>query len=142
MLHFKSAFGFAVAAAGAGCAWVQAVPMQDVGVSVISPTGAPVEGAVCRLANDRGNWTMVAPGSVAVATSPVDLSISCNRDGEPPGYMRGIARPAPIVSERLLAPGGTASLIDPVRHRAQAYPARVTVVLGASGVVDHPPLSR
>lgn len=131
-----------IAACASGCAWVQAVPMQDVSVQVVTPTGAPVESAVCKLANDRGNWTMVAPGSVAVATSPIDLSVQCERAGEPPGYVRGIARPASIVSERLLAPGGISSLIDPIRHRAYEYPARVIVVLGAAGVADHPPSSR
>jgi hypothetical protein len=45
---------------------------------------ASVAGGACTLRNDKGEWTLVAPGAVDVPTSTVNLEIECGtRDYAP-----------------------------------------------------------
>jgi uncharacterized protein YceK len=69
-----------------GCADILVGTSQSVAVH---PTyaGTNVDGATCQLSNDKGNWSLQAPGAVTVHRSYNALSVACSA----PGYVAGVA---------------------------------------------------
>ena len=73
---------------------------------------APMEGVACTLSNDKGTWTVVTPGRVAVTRSTEPLTVQCTKEGY---------RPA-----RLSLPCGTPHEMS---RSADKYAAAVSLVL-------------
>ncbi len=116
-------------AALAGCAWTEPFPTQTLRVEVAE------KDVVCRLSNDRGTWTMVAPGSVDVLESTTPLAVSCNKPGKPAGHVQLIARPSSLMP-RVMMEGGARALTDPRGYAPHRYPSVVRVTLGQSLTQD------
>ena len=130
-----------------GCFYFYPDPSQSVRLDVRDAEEKPVS-AVCAVSNDRGTWTVIAPGQVSVPNSRIDLTVDCRRDGARPAIARILARPARTPNlgnmgtlagydlDRLKEPGGMKPYLDPVRHSGFLYPERVTVQLGRVLVID------
>jgi hypothetical protein len=132
------AFLLAAIANLSGCFYFSPDPSQTVRLDVRDATEQPVS-AVCAVSNDRGTWTVIAPGQVQVPNSRIDLNVDCRRDGARPAIARVLARQASLAAfdvDRIKQPGGLKPYLDPVRYPAFLYPDRVTVQLGRVLVID------
>lgn len=133
--YFCLAF-FAVIASG--CTWTPPTPTQSVAIDIHDAAGGAVGGVACRLANDQGTWHLVAPGTLVIAPSRVDLTVECDKPGAGSGFARVTSRPRPpsLDIRKVADVGALSHYTDPVRYPALAYPDRVLVRLGASVIVD------
>jgi len=73
---YRAAAVIAVALLAASCASV-----VDGTTQPISIVTTPVSGALCICSNDRGQWSVVTPGSIVIAKSESILQIRCSKRG-------------------------------------------------------------
>ena len=73
-----------VCALANGCATIVTDAGQSLRVATFSGQGEAVKGALCRLENDNGQFSVVTPGAVTVRKSGDDLLIVCT-DGSSSG---------------------------------------------------------
>lgn len=123
-----------------GCALTYPDPSQTVMIEVRDKSDQSVR-AICSVANDRGNWTVIAPGEVTLPKSRVELQVQCQRDGARPSLARVLPSAASLpahLSEpaQLIEPGGLKLFLDPVRYSTHAYPSRIQLVLGELVIID------
>lgn len=98
-------------------------PSQVVAIEAVDQAGNPVIGAECTLGNDRGQWTLTAPGATRVGRSLAPLAITCARDGLVGALM--------LTTDTQKFGCGTASLC--------AYPGLARVSLREPNPVGSPP---
>ncbi|TAK80533.1 MAG: hypothetical protein EPO20_27430 [Betaproteobacteria bacterium] len=118
-----------------GCATVFTGEMQSVALDAQTADGEPVAQADCTLKNDRGSWKAEPPAQVQVRRSDGDLMVECRKDGFEAGFARLISRVYPrFVAEALL--WGVGPLVDHLTGSAYNYPAKVSIKMGTSVVID------
>jgi hypothetical protein len=126
----------------AGCASVTEGASESIFV-----TTAPETGATCTCSNDRGSWSLVSPGTVAVKKSESVLTVRCSK----PGWKDGVEYAAPRVSTTgmvgMVLPyvGLLNAAVDASTGAAMQYPIAFTVQLkpiappAAPAVTSQPP---
>ena len=89
-----------------------------------------VQGATCKLTNDKGSWTITTPGSAVITSSRVNLALTCVKEG----YINGVASlPSKHKDSatwgNVILGGGIGYIIDRKSGAAFIYPQQVTVDL-------------
>ena len=89
-----------------------------------------VQGATCKLTNDKGSWTITTPGSAVITSSRVNLALNCAKEG----YVNGVASlPSKHKDSatwgNVILGGGIGYIIDRKSGAAFIYPQQVTVDL-------------
>lgn len=123
------------AAALAGCASIMTEPTQSIGVEVLSASGEKLSGASCSAINDKGMWTIEAPGVVVVRKSAEDLMVRCTKAGQEVGVVRAISRANPAMIGNL-AIGAFPALVDHTKGTGYTYPSWMQVKMGTSATFD------
>src|SRR5574340_1415475 len=85
MHAFKLISLFAVVVLASGCASITSDKTQSLAITTQTTAGKLVEKAKCSLKNDKGNWQLETPGTVAVHRSAEDIVVECKKDGVPDG---------------------------------------------------------
>jgi hypothetical protein len=130
-----AALALLVPLAFCGCATVTTGKTQDLALSTQSAGGEPLAQAQCVLKNDRGTWKAESPAQVQVRRSDGDLLVECRKEGFEAGFARLVSRVYPaFVAEALL--WGVGPLVDHLTGSAYDYPAKVSVRMGSSLVID------
>jgi hypothetical protein len=99
-----------------------------------------IVGARCDLSNDKGNYSVVTPGSVTIRRSHSNLSISCTKAGELPGATVVESRTTDSVVESMLLGSVVGAGIDRASGSAYDYPSIITVHMGKNLMNSHPPI--
>lgn len=141
--HFYSraaqwSFAFA-ALAISGCASITGSEFQSVTVVTHTPGGLPINQASCKLENDKGGWFLISPGSVVLQRSAADLSIACEKEGQPPGLGKAISRPNGGMFGNIIFGGVVGAIIDHNNGNAYDYPNLFNIEMGTTqtfGVVS------
>jgi len=119
-----------------GCASITGSELQLLSLQAFNKDGAPVAGADCKLSNDKGTWYAKPPASPTVARSAEDLTVNCEATGQTPGTVRAISRANAGMAGNILIGGLVGVMIDHNRGTAYDYPSAISVVFGASKVID------
>ena len=119
-----------------GCATITSSESQPVMVTALRGDGAPAEKAECKLANDKGIWSIVAPGVASVRRSDEDLLVECSKPGEPDGKVKAVSRAHGGMFGNILFGGVVGAVIDHNKGTGYEYPERIEVVMGRSLVLD------
>lgn len=124
-----------------GCASWFEQPKQTVAIQAFAGT-KPIDGVDCNLANDRGQWSVTAPGSVEVITSAEDLVVLCSQTQTNSGTANAVARVSPgYLKNRaagVILPVGAASSVQQQTVGLQRlYPDTIRVVMGQSIIVTN-----
>lgn len=136
MLQFKWIPLFAVVVLASGCASITSDKMQSLAVTTQTSDGKLIEKAKCSLKNDKGNWQVETPGTVAVHRSAEDIVVECKKEGAPDGIARGISRAAGGMWGNIVFGGGIGAVIDHTSGTGYNYPNDLPVKMGASVTVD------
>lgn len=119
-----------------GCASITGSELQLLSLQALDKDGAPVAGADCKLSNDKGTWYAKPPASPAVTRSAEDLQVNCEAAGRLPGSVRAISRANAGMAGNILFGGVIGVVIDHSRGTAYDYPSTISVVFGASKIMD------
>jgi hypothetical protein len=110
--------------------------MQSLALSAVDQDSKPVEGATCKLQNDKGAWEARTPSHVAVRRSADDLSVECRKDGQPAGLLKAISRAAGGMFGNIIFGGGIGAIIDHSKGTGYNYPDAIPIEMGKTKVVD------
>lgn len=136
MRGFNLALLFAVAVTAPGCASITSDKTQPLAVTTQTSDGKLVEKAKCSLKNDKGNWQIETPGTIAVHRSAEDILVECKKEGLPDGIARGISRAAGGMWGNIVFGGGVGAIIDHSNGTGYNYPNDLLVTMGASVTFD------
>ena len=106
-----------------GCASIITGNNQSVSVST-----RPVQGASCKLTNDKGTWYVTTPGSVVVNRAYGDLTVICNKDNLT-GILPVKSTTKGMAFGNILAGGIIGGAIDCGTGSAYDYPTHIEVPL-------------
>jgi hypothetical protein len=112
-----------------GCASIVTGQNQSVSVETRTDT-ASVEGAKCKLSNDKGTWYVTSPGSTVVQRSYQDLDVRCERESHEPGIASAKSSTKGMVAGNVLFGGAIGIAVDVGTGAAYDYPALITVLMG------------
>lgn len=136
MHGFKLTSLFAIILLSSGCASITSDKMQSLAVTTQAADGKLIEKAKCSLKNDKGNWQVETPGTIAVHRSAEDIVVECKKEGLPDGIARGISRAAGGMWGNIVFGGGVGAIIDHSNGTGYNYPNDLPVKMGASITVD------
>ena len=134
--RFVLALAVLAASLLSGCASITGSELQLLSLQAWDKDGAPVAGADCKLSNDKGTWYAKPPASPTVTRSAEDLTVNCEAAGQAPGTVRAISRANAGMAGNILFGGLVGVMIDHNRGTAYDYPSTISVVFGASKVID------
>ncbi len=120
----------------AGCASITGSEMQQLSLTTRTADLKSVEGAKCKLQNDRGTWEATTPAFVSIRRSSVDLDVICKKDGYADGLLKAVSRAAGSMFGNIIFGGGIGAIIDHSSGKGYNYPDQLPVKLGDSTVVD------
>ena len=118
-----------------GCASIVTGQNQALSVETIAQNGSQVSGANCRLANDKGTWFVVTPGSATVTRSYNDINVSCSKDGHEPGILVAKSSTKVMAAGNILFGGIIGAAVDAGTGAAFDYPSLIRVIMGRSGSI-------
>lgn len=121
-----------------GCASIVSGTNQSVSVDVRSQTAA-VQGANCKLSNNKGTWFVTAPGSTVVNRSFEDLSVRCEKELHEPGMVTAKSSTKGMAFGNILFGGFIGAGVDMSTGAAYDYPNLITVVMGKSSTLPETP---
>lgn len=136
MREFKLTSLFAFVVLASGCASITSDKTQSLAVTAQTSDGKLIEKAKCSLKNDKGNWQIETPGTVAVHRSAEDILVECKKEGLPDGIARGISRAAGGMWGNIVFGGGVGAIIDHSNGTGYNYPNDLLVTMGASVTFD------
>ena len=116
-----------VCASLTGCASIVSGTQQSITLETQS-WGSPTS-AFCTLSNDKGNWTLMTPGSVSVHRSYSDLNVECQSQGLPKVSTNVKSNMKPLTYGNILLGGVIGTSIDTLNGAAYDYPDKVTLEL-------------
>jgi hypothetical protein len=116
----------------AGCASIVSGTNQPVSVETHSVDGKQIAGASCKLSNNKGTWFLTTPGSTTVHRSFQDLSVLCEKEGQPSGLMMVKSSTKPMAFGNLLFGGVIGAGVDVGTGAAYDYPTLIQVRMGES----------
>lgn len=119
----------AIAATGlTGCASIVSGTSQLMSVETISKTGK-VEGASCKLQNDKGVYYVVTPGTVSVHRAYGDLSVTCEKAGVPTGLATIKSSTKGMMAGNILFGGFIGAGVDAASGAAYDYPVLLQIMM-------------
>lgn len=119
-----------------GCASITGSEMQQLSLSAKGPDSKIVEGAKCKLQNDKGSWESSTPAFVNIRRSAEDLTVECKKEGYPDGLLKAVSRAAGSMMGNIVFGGGIGALIDHNKGTGYNYPDQLPVEMGKSVLVD------
>ena len=119
-----------------GCASLTSGTLQNIAVSTKSNTGVNIPQASCTLKNEKGNWSVVTPNTVAVHKASGSLLVECEKQGFPKGKLTAISRAGKGMVGNIIFGGIIGAGIDHSSGAAYNYPNNLSVVMGDSIIVD------
>lgn len=126
----------------AGCASVTGGNVQKMYVQAMGSDGKVVEGAECRLSNDKGSWQLRSPGETTVVRSNRRMDVHCAKPPLPSGDVSVESTTRDAMFGNLVLGGPVGAVIDHSSGAAYQYPELVQVVMGAYGVPPSPTAAR
>jgi hypothetical protein len=131
MMNSKTYIALSATFLFTGCASIVNGQNQSISVETRSEAGA-VSGANCRLANNKGTWFVMSPGSATVNRSFEELSVKCEKDGLEPGLLSAKSATKAMAFGNILFGGIIGAGVDISTGAAYDYPALITVMMGKS----------
>jgi hypothetical protein len=130
MRLFSLLFAVSVTAITSGCASITLESHQKLAVSAIDPSGKSVTDAICKLTNDKGEFTLdKTPGEAVVRRSSGDMDVICAKSGLPDGTARLISRAGRMWGNLILG-GGLGAIVDHSTGKGYNYPFIFEIVMG------------
>jgi len=136
MHHIKLAILGTVVVLTTGCASITGSEMQQLSLTTKGEDAKTIEGAKCKLQNDKGTWEATSPGFVNVHRSSEDLTVVCAKDGEKDGLLKAISRAAGSMWGNIIFGGGIGAIVDHNKGNGYSYPDVLPVQMGSSAIVD------
>jgi hypothetical protein len=120
-----------VAASGlTGCASIVSGTNQVVSVETLHAASGKVDGAVCKLENDKGTYFVTTPGTVTVHRAYGDMNVKCEKAGIPAGLATVKSSTKGMMAGNLLFGGVIGAGVDAASGAAYDYPALFQVMMG------------
>jgi hypothetical protein len=132
----RNAILVAGALALTGCASVINDVTHPMKVETMTPSGALVVGADCKLTNDYGVVQVKSGDTAQVRRSSKDLDIVCKDPANPDAVAKAISRANGGMFGNIILGGGIGAIIDHNKGTAYSYPIWVQMVFGKSLVFD------
>jgi uncharacterized protein YceK len=136
MKELKAAAAICSLALLSGCATITSDTMQSVSVTAETQDGEKITQVACELENDKGNWTVEAPGFVSVHRSAEDLVVECKKEEMEPGHLKAVSRAAGGMWGNIIFGGGIGAIIDHNKGTGYNYPDILPVKMGDSVLID------
>ncbi|MBI5921688.1 MAG: hypothetical protein HY847_08530 [Betaproteobacteria bacterium] len=124
-----------------GCASVVSVTSthyQSISVQTSEPGEGEVLGASCEINSKSGKWYVTTPGSVMIPRSNEDLQVICRKAELEKGSVRVVPAFRLAMFGNAAVGGVLGAAVDHVDGAAYAYPETISVVMGASSVIEVP----
>jgi hypothetical protein len=119
-----------------GCASVTHGTTQTVKIETLTASGQTVEGAECRLSNDKGDALALSGQSVPVRRSGGNLSIHCTQAGQAPAVGSAVSRVNAGMVGNILIGGAIGAAIDVGTGSGFNYPSWMQLVFGEERTFD------
>ncbi len=136
MNYLKSVCIGVVVVLSTGCASITGNEMQQLSLTTKAENSTTLEGAKCKLQNDKGTWETKSPGFVNVRRSADDLTVECKMDGQKDGLLKAVSRAGGGMYGNIIFGGGIGALIDHNKGNGYNYPDALPVEMGKSVLVD------
>lgn len=136
----RSILPFAVVAVAAnltGCASIVSGTSQIVSVETLQATGR-VDGASCKLENEKGVYYVTTPGTVTVRRAYGDMSVRCEKPGMDAGVASVKSSTKGMAFGNVLFGGVIGAGVDVASGAAYDYPNLFQVMMGQSTVIAPP----
>ncbi len=128
-----------LATLSSGCASIVSGSNQPISVET-KLKGAAVNGAYCRVNNDKGTWFVTTPGSLTIQRSIQNLDIKCEKDGIPAGLLSVKSSAKAIAFGNILLGGPIGAGVDILTGAAFDYPASIPVEMDNNSLIIITPL--
>lgn len=119
-----------------GCASVTHGTTQSVKVETLTSDGKAIEGAECRLSNDKGDALMQSGQSVLVRRSGANLKVECTQAGLPPATGQAVSRVNAGMVGNIVVGGVIGAAIDVGSGAGYNYPSWMQLVFGEERSYD------
>ncbi|MES2205579.1 MAG: hypothetical protein V4525_02140 [Pseudomonadota bacterium] len=127
-MYFRFILALSLLTQVVGCASI--VSGQNQSISIQTRTNKElVEGANCKLSNNKGAWFVKTPGSVTVRRSYQNLSISCEKENYETGTTFAKSSTKGMAFGNLLFGGIVGAGVDMSTGAAYDYPNLISVNL-------------
>ncbi len=126
----------ACSVAASGCASITTGTSQTIEVESKSGDGATTMQMQCELQNDKGQWSLAAPGSIQVARSSKDLMVRCTTASGGSGTATAVSRANAGMLGNVLVSCGLGMPIDHFTGARYDYPSPIVVWLGKETRID------
>lgn len=113
-----------------GCASVTHGTTQNVKFETLSPEGKVVDGARCRVSNDRNDAVVRSGQTLPVRRSGENLSIECTQAGLPPARGQAISRVNVGLVGNVMIGGLVGVAIDTGTGAGFNYPSWIRLIFG------------
>jgi len=113
-----------------GCASVTHGTTQNVKIETLSPAGKVVDGARCRVSNDRNDAEVRSGLTLPVRRSGENLSIECTQAGQPPARGQAISRANVGMVGNVMIGGVLGAVIDASTGAGFNYPSWIQLIFG------------
>lgn len=113
-----------------GCASVTHGTSQSVTIETLTAAGDAVEGAECKVANDKSDAMMASGQSVSVRRSAATLTIECTQPGQAPATGEATSRVNAGMVGNILVGGLIGAAIDSGTGAGFNYPSWMQLVFG------------
>ena len=119
-----------------GCASVTHGTTQSIKIETLTPGGQVVDGAECKVANDKGEAITLSGQSVPVRRSGGNLSIQCTQAGQAPAGGQAVSRVNGGMVGNVLIGGLIGVAIDASNGSGFNYPSWMQLVFGEQRYFD------
>ncbi len=136
MNFLKSICSGAAVILATGCASITSSDMQQLALTTKGQDAKTIEGAKCKLQNDKGTWESLSPAFVNVRRSAEDLTVECKKDGYQDGLLKAVSRAAGGMFGNIIFGGGIGAVIDHTTGKGYNYPDALPVEMGKSVLID------
>ena len=119
-----------------GCASVTHGTTQAVKIETLTANGQTVDGAECRLSNDKGEAVTMSGQSVSVRRSSGNLSIECTQPGQSPAGGQAVSRVNGGMVGNIVIGGLVGAAIDASNGAGFNYPSWMQLVFGEQRYFD------
>lgn len=111
-----------------GCASIVSGTNQVVSVETLVPSGK-LEGATCKLQNDKGVYYVTTPGTVTVHRAYGDMNVTCEKAGMTPALASFKSSTKGMMAGNLLFGGVIGAGVDAASGAAYDYPALLQIMM-------------
>jgi len=126
-------------AAVSGCASITGGDVQGMRVTTLEKSGEEIVGARCKVANDKGAWTVETPGEIQVRRSNNAISVTCEKPPLPAGHASVPSVTRDAMYGNILFGGLIGLAIDHSSGAGYEYSTHVSVVMGTFTTVGAAP---